>query len=502
MNALSDIFGRVTATLQSQFAVLTTFMIRIQNMGTQIAQRVQQKIQKFLQTVTKNPESKEDYWKFFGIYFSKKMTIITSLVFLFIGYAAVYWVYPWADGKLWAANIRVDSSKITTFDGRARIYDTQGIKVYEGTLSKGKASGSGTQYDSDGHLIYSGNFQNGKYSGGGKLYDKDGTLIYDGNFSNNLYEGEGKLYSSIGRVIYVGNFTAGVKAGIGIEYDPDTQLKTYYGDHANDVRAGNGVEYEKDGSTIKYEGAFKDGVYSGSGKLYSNKSLLYSGEFSNGNYEGTGNLYNVDTGTIIYSGEFKNGLYDGSGQLYDVNSSLIVYDGAFSKGKRQGTGKSYDSLGSQQFSGNFRGDSIDYIAYLGNGTEKVTTEFGKESYRTEKDNHLILTYLNLDASVVFKVDPDKGEYVCEKIILGTKEAFMGLTAKSSAVERRSVMCEPFTSINYNCPNYYRTVFSNLAININNVNSVPSDKYIKDKYFVRFYFNEGRTELKCVEISMM
>ena len=79
---------------------------------------------------------------------------------------------------------------------------------------------------------------------------------------------------------------------------------------------------------------------------------------------------------------------------------------------------------------------------------------------------------------------------------------MGLGADSTAVERRSVMGDPFSSINYKCPSYYYTIFENLAININDINNVPSDKYIMDNYFIRFYFNEGRTELKCIEICTM
>ena len=79
---------------------------------------------------------------------------------------------------------------------------------------------------------------------------------------------------------------------------------------------------------------------------------------------------------------------------------------------------------------------------------------------------------------------------------------MGLGANSTAVERRSVMGEPFSSINYSCPDYYKTVFSHLGININNVKSIPCDKYILDNYFIRFYFNDGRTELKCIEICSM
>ena len=108
----------------------------------------------------------------------------------------------------------------------------------------------------------------------------------------------------------------------------------------------------------------------------------------------------------------------------------------------------------------------------------------------------------MDVSVVFKIDEESGEYVCEKLILGTQEKFMGLDSKSTEVERRAIMGEPFSSINYTCPNYYKTIFSNLAININNINSIPSDKYVQDNYFIRFYFNDGRTELKFIEICSM
>ena len=79
---------------------------------------------------------------------------------------------------------------------------------------------------------------------------------------------------------------------------------------------------------------------------------------------------------------------------------------------------------------------------------------------------------------------------------------MGLGSQSSSIERREIMGDPFSSINYSCPDYYKTVFSNLGININDIKSVPCDKYIMDNYFIRFYFNSGRTELKSIEICSM
>ncbi len=502
MSLFTDIFSRITTTLQSQLTSLTAFLVQIQNMGTRAAQLAQQKVQKFFHTLLREPTSKKDYWRIFGIYFSKRFVSISLVVLGVVGYLLIFHAIPWAEGKVWTANLNLDTSKYTKFSGKARVYDQAGILVFEGNLKNGVPEGEGVQYDSKGKLIYKGNFNGGKYSGEGELYNDEGIVIYSGAFKNNLYEGEGKLFNDIGKIIYVGSFMVGQRSGKGVDYDPDTALRKYYGEYANNVLNGIGVEYEEDGSSIKYEGAFKDGLYGGEGKLYVNGVLQYSGNFENGIYGGSGNLYDLDTGVLIYSGEFKDGLYDGTGSLYDVNTSVIVYEGEFSKGKKQGTGKSYDKLGSQMFDGNFRGDSIDYIAYLGKSPEDVTKEFGQETYKTETNGKMIITYLSLDVSVIFTVDEEKGEYVCEKIILGTKDTFMGLGAKSTAVERRSVMGEPFSSINYDCPDYYKTVFSNLAININNIDSVPSDKYIMDNYFIRFYFNDGRTELKCIEICSM
>lgn len=503
MSMVKDIVSRIVTTLKSQMVMLTSFFIQIQNVGMRAAQAVQQKVQKFIQNFLKKPGSKKDYFRFFGMYFSKRFVTIFVIVLGVLGYLLVYQVYPWADGKLWTSNIRIDTPKYAKFGGKARVYNTDGKLVYEGTMEKGMPQGYGIQYDYNGNLIYKGSFEGGKYSGQGELYNSAGVMIYSGSFSNNNYEGEGKLFNDIGKLIYVGNFSVGQRSGTGIEYDPSTQLKKYYGEYANNVRNGNGVEYEEDGTSIKYEGSFKDDFYGGGqGKLYSGGNLLYSGAFANGFYEGTGTLYDLDTGVVKYVGEFKNGLYDGTGKLYDVSTSVVIYEGSFSKGKRQGSGTSYDKLGSKQFDGNFRGDSIDYIGYLGQSPDKIKVEFGQESYRTETDGKLIITYLSMDASLVFKVNGEKGEYVCDKIILGIKEKFMGLGSQSTAVERRTVMGEPFSSINYSCPSYYSTVFSNLAININKITSVPSDKYIMDNYFIRFYFNDGRTELKCIEIGSM
>ena len=494
-----SILDRITGVMKSQLTGFNNFLIKLKSIGTKAGQFVQVKLQQFFQTLMNKPKSKKDYWKIMGLYFSKRFVVIGVVVIGVVGYLLIYQLIPWAEGKVWAANLRLDTTKYTTFGGKAKVHDQNGVLVFEGNLVNGNPEGEGRQYDSEGRLIYRGNFTGGKYSGEGELYNSEGVLIYSGTFSNNCYNGDGKLYNNIGKTIYIGSFAAGQRAGVGTEYDPDTSLKKYYGEHENDVPNGKGVEYEDDGMTVKYEGTFKDGLYGGAGKLYVDKVLKYSGNFENGIYNGAGDLYDLDTGVLMYSGEFKDGLYDGTGNLYDVSTSVITYSGEFSKGKKQGSGKSYDMLGSALFDGDFRGDSIDYIGYLGKTPDEVTEQFGKETYKTETNGKLIITYLNLDTSVVFKVDEEKGEYVCEKIVLGTRFEFMGLGSKSTAIERKSVMGDPFSSINYSCPDYYKTVFANLGISINNIKSIPCDKYVMDNYFIRFYFNDGRTELKCIEI---
>lgn len=499
---IQQIFSQVQSAISGIFVSLQSKFSKITTLGTTLTQEVMNRVNAFTNEYMRRPKDKKDYFKIMGVYISKKLTILSIIVVVALGYLTVNYAYPWADGRLWTSNINLTSKKYNDFSGKARVYDAMGVMVYQGKMENGKPHGEGKQYDADGNLVYEGGFEKGKYSGQGKLYNSDGVVIYEGTFSNNKYEDEGKQYNDNGKVIYVGNFTVGQRSGKGIEYNPDNMFRKYYGEFVNDVREGNGVEYDQDGTTILYEGQFAGGNYSGTGKLYKSGNLIYSGKFENGAYNGLGSLYDENTGALVYAGEFKDGLYDGQGKLYDKDTAIVIYSGEFSSGKRQGDGISYDKLGSKYFEGAFRSDSIDFIRYLGKGVDDVTEGFGPASYRKEDDNKLILTYLTLDASVVFKIDSAKGEYVCEKFVLGIKNDFMGLGADSTAVERRAVMGDPFSSINYNCPSYYSTIFENLAININDISSIPSDKYIMDNYFIRFYFNEGRTELKCIEICTM
>ena len=184
------IISRVSTMIQTQLAAMTTFLVRLQNTANNAVQFIQQKIQKFFQNIMARPRSKKNYWQFFGLYFSKRFVCMSIIAVGVVGYFLVYYAVPWAEGKVWTANLRLDTLKYSKFTGKARVFDTSDKLVFEGNLEKGSPKGTGIQYDSQGKVIYKGNFEGGKYSGDGELYNSEGILTYTGGFANNLYNGD------------------------------------------------------------------------------------------------------------------------------------------------------------------------------------------------------------------------------------------------------------------------------------------------------------------------
>ncbi len=488
----------VTGMIKSKFS-----MIKNKFNISRLLQKLNQNITKFANKIFrlffKKPSEKEDYVKVGGLYLSKRFIAIGTVVFIIFVYIFVKFLFPWAEGNLWTAEIIINSEKYSTFSGRARVVDTSGMLIYEGDMVDGKITGEGKQYNYYGELVYEGSFEDSQYSGQGKLYNS-GVMIYEGAFSKNMYEGQGSLYNQQGQLIYSGNFSLGQRSGKGIEYNPNTGLKAYYGDFANDLKEGTGLAYDTDGKTVIYEGSFSAGEYSGSGSLYENTVLKYQGDFAKNLFNGQGTLYNTSTKKILYQGEFVDGLYEGEGTLYDEITSKVVYKGEFLKGYKDGEGIAYDKLGTQVFSGSFKEGSIDYISYLGQSMDSVTEQFGKYSYKTQVDTRQILTYVSLDASLVFNADEDKGTYSCEKIIMGTKEPFKGITSTSTKEQLVSIFGTQLTSANYQFDKYYDTVFSNLSIGLSSNSQAPSIKFVLGSYFIRCYYNSEETKILAIEIS--
>ena len=57
MGIFGEVLSRITSFIQSQVSTINTFLLQAQNIGSRIAQFVQQKLHKFVRTITKNPKS-------------------------------------------------------------------------------------------------------------------------------------------------------------------------------------------------------------------------------------------------------------------------------------------------------------------------------------------------------------------------------------------------------------------------------------------------------------
>ena len=340
------------------------------------------------------------------------------------------------------------------------------------------------------------------YSGEGILYNQ-GVMVYKGNFSKNLFDGEGEQYNSEGKLQYKGDFKLGQRSGNGIEYDIETAKKIYSGVWAENLREGEGIEFKNDGVTKIYKGAFSAGLYDGNGSLYENGKLKYQGEFSSGVYEGEGTLYDIDTGNVIYVGAFAGGKYEGEGKLFDVNTKKVVYSGNFSAGMREGEGESYDKLGAATYKGEFSEDDMAYFNYFGKKFDEISSEFGRESFKSAVEDKLIVTYRNKNISMLFKENAEDKSYTCEKIFVNLKNTtFKGLSNKSSQEEIKNLMGNVYSSIDYKFDSTYDALFQSLAVDIKSGVSYPSDKFIMENYFVRFYYDTNREKILSVEISLV
>ena len=69
---LSQIFSRMSSTVQTRINSISKLTNKIQNFSNNLLQKIQEKIAEFLNIMTAKPKSKSDYWIIAGVYFAKK----------------------------------------------------------------------------------------------------------------------------------------------------------------------------------------------------------------------------------------------------------------------------------------------------------------------------------------------------------------------------------------------------------------------------------------------
>ena len=105
-------------------------------------------------------------------------------------------------------------------------------------------------YKSDG-MSWIGYFDKGAKGNYGKLYNKDGILLYEGEYKNNIRNGNGTFYYP-GGLKYIGEFENGIREGKGIFYCDEG---SYWNGHFNkNEMNGEGIYFDgEDSFTVSYK---------------------------------------------------------------------------------------------------------------------------------------------------------------------------------------------------------------------------------------------------------
>ena len=425
-----------------------------------------------VKALTRPPAGKADYIHIGNSYISKRF-LGTCAIGAAAGitlFTAV--IFPWMEGRLWKPTILLNSAKMASYTGPARIKNEMGVIIYDGDVAEGRLTGSGIQYDTEGELVYSGQFLDASYEGRGSLYEA-GVLRYDGDFSKNRFSGQGTQYDETGAMLYQGGFENGQRSGIGMEYRADTHTLSYYGAFADGLRQGSGVAYEEDGVTVAYRGEFAAGLYEGLGRYYENGTLRYQGQFVQGEFEGVGTLYD-DQGRQVYQGEFA-------------------------QGSRQGAGTVYDALGAELFSGIFLDGSVNFIEYLGTAPGDITAAFGTPGYTTDtQDGRRVLTYLNLRAAFVC-MDSGDGSYVCDRVLVDASEGFLGVGEDITQSQLEDLLGQRFSSLALELTPDRAAALRQLSIDVPNQGRV--DKYRMSNYYIKACYDGTGGKIMALECGL-
>lgn len=272
-----------------------------------------------------------------------------------------------------------------TINGKAALYDKNGLYYYGDVQELDRPHGQGAEFYPSGQLRYEGEWKEGKKEGKGTIYIENTNIRIEGTIANGQLV-SGSLYEG-GKLLYEGEYNNGLRHGKGKEYNYE-QGKHYLlfdGTWEND-RWANGTEYNHFGERL-YTGSFKNNKYEGKGTSYLPlfKTKEYVGEWKDGKYDGQGTLYNGD-GSVIYSGGWKSGKYEGRGTLYNRDGSVAYsgewmggapyepltettitypdeqgggrYEGYVRGGKRDFEGTLYDYFGRVEYQGGWKDDEF------------------------------------------------------------------------------------------------------------------------------------------------
>ena len=107
------------------------------------------------------------------------------------------------NGKIYNTKPNDKNRVIKNGEGYVKLFNTNGLLLFEGEYKNGEENGKGKEYDRyKGKLKYEGEYKNGEKNGKGKEYDSRGNVIFEGEFKNGEWmKGKRKEYDDDNRLI-------------------------------------------------------------------------------------------------------------------------------------------------------------------------------------------------------------------------------------------------------------------------------------------------------------
>ena len=198
---------------------------------------------------------------------------------------------------------------------------------YEGHLSAGKRSGTGTFSGPGGYPRYEGEWKAGRRHGRGKLVYGEGGDVYDGDWVDDMRSGRGTHTHASGNV-YDGEWSADKKNGQGT-FEWFDRRERYVGEWKDGLAHGQGehawLRAQQDSNPFqlreRYVGEWVAGHRHGQGTFYLASGARYVGEWSGSQKHGMG-LFSFEDGSL-YEGLFEHDRMT-DGQLR-ATSELYAY---------------------------------------------------------------------------------------------------------------------------------------------------------------------------------
>ncbi|CBK19651.2 uncharacterized protein [Blastocystis hominis] len=258
--------------------------------------------------------------------------------------------------------------KRNILDGKALLFDDNGICLLNATFVNGNIEGDVEIYDG-GIPIFFGQFAQNEKNGYG--YDKShGEIVYEGYYKDGKRNGIGREYDEEGNVVADVVYVDGKKLNASVVVESGKYVMYLYND--KDQLESNGVIDESTGKycdiVYRYhsDGTVSDICQFENGRLFrilqrfkgsemsefdKSGNLIYKGGYGESDdgfcREGIGTEYVL--GKIVYHGDFEKGERNGNGREFE--GGMCVYEGKFRNGLRDGKGRLFRKDGTLEFVG-------------------------------------------------------------------------------------------------------------------------------------------------------